>query len=71
MDIIPKTELRFLKNEFCQLPCQAIHCCLTNYNELVTISEEVTEAFKDIIDINPVTVEVDKCYTFVSFIIIS
>lgn len=70
MDIIPKTELRYLKKEFCQLPCQAIHCCLTSYNELDTIPEEVTEAFEDIIDKSPIMVEVDKNYIFVSFIII-
>ncbi|XP_025209231.1 homeobox protein 4-like [Melanaphis sacchari] len=52
VDNIPKTELRFLKSEFCNLPCQAIHCCLTGYNELDTIASEVTNAFLEIININ-------------------
>lgn len=52
VDNIPKTELRFLKVEFCNLPCQAIHCCLTGYNELDSISPEVTNAFLKIINIS-------------------
>uniref|UniRef100_A0A2S2N8T3 Tudor domain-containing protein 5 n=1 Tax=Schizaphis graminum TaxID=13262 RepID=A0A2S2N8T3_SCHGA len=52
IDNIPKNKLRFLKCEFCNLPCQAIHCCLTGYNELDSISPEVTNAFLEIININ-------------------
>ncbi|KAE9545241.1 hypothetical protein AGLY_000784 [Aphis glycines] len=52
VDNIPKTELRFLKVEFCNLPCQAIHCCLTGYNELDSIAPEVTNAFLKIINKN-------------------
>ncbi|XP_022167875.1 putative uncharacterized protein DDB_G0277255 isoform X2 [Myzus persicae] len=52
VDNIPKTELRFLNYKFCSLPCQAIHCCLTGYNELDSIAPEVTKAFLKIININ-------------------
>lgn len=66
IDIIPKTELRFLKNEFCHLPCQAIHCCLTDFNELDSISPEVTDAFWEIVDDKPVQIQIDQRIIFVS-----
>lgn len=69
VDNIPKTELRFLKVEFCNLPCQAIHCCLTGYNELDSISPEVTNAFLKIINISKkVLVMVDDHFILVNCI---
>ncbi|XP_029346809.1 ras guanine nucleotide exchange factor P [Acyrthosiphon pisum] len=65
VDNIPKTELRFLNYTFCSLPCQAIHCCLTGYNELDSIAPEVTKAFLEIININKqVLVMVDDHFIF-------
>lgn len=69
VDIIPKTELRFLDHTFCSLPCQAIHCCLSGYNELSSISLDVTKAFLEIINTNKqVLVMVDNHFKLVSFI---
>lgn len=69
VDIIPKTELRFLNYKFCSLPSQAIHCCLTGYNELDSIPLDVTKAFLEIININKqVLVMVDNHFILVSFI---
>lgn len=69
VDNIPKTELRFLKVEFCNLPCQAIHCCLTGYNELDSIAPEVTNAFLKIINKNKeVLVMVDDNFILVNCI---
>lgn len=65
VDNIPKTELRFLNYKFCSLPCQAIHCCLTGYNELDSIAPEVTKAFLEIINIDKqVLVMVDDHFIF-------
>ncbi|XP_060880472.1 putative uncharacterized protein DDB_G0282133 [Metopolophium dirhodum] len=65
VDNIPKTELRFLNYLFCSLPCQAIHCCLTGYNELDSIAPEVTKAFLEIINIDKqVLVMVDDHFIF-------
>ncbi|CAI6367879.1 unnamed protein product [Macrosiphum euphorbiae] len=62
---IPKTELRFLNYNFCTLPCQAIQCCLTGYNELDSIAPEVSKAFMEIINIDkPVLVVVDDHFIF-------
>lgn len=69
MDNIPKTELRFLKDVFGKLPCQAIHCCLTGYNELDTITPEVTEAFLNCIVNAQFTVQVDNNFIIVCVII--
>ncbi|XP_025422167.1 putative uncharacterized protein DDB_G0282133 isoform X3 [Sipha flava] len=60
VDNIPKTELRFLNDVFGNLPCQAIHCCLTGYNELETITPEVTEAFINCISNTQFAVQVDN-----------
>lgn len=69
VDNIPKTELRFLNVEFCNLPCLAIHCCLTGYNELDSITPEVTNAFLKIININKVVlVMVDDHFILVNCI---
>jgi len=68
VDNIPKTELRFLNYKFCSLPCQAIHCCLTGYNELDSIAPEITKAFLEIININKqVLVMIDDHFILVSF----
>lgn len=70
VDNVPKTELRFLNYTFCSLPCQAIHCCLTGYNELDSIAPEVTKAFLEIINIDrQVLVMIDNHFILVSFII--
>lgn len=65
MDYIPKTELRFLKDVFGKLQCQAIHCCLTGYNELDTIAPEVTAAFLNLIGSAVITVQVDNNFLLV------
>lgn len=67
IDNIPKTTLKFLKREFGSLPCQAIRCCLTAYNELDTIEPEVTKAFLEIINNKPFLIQVDEDFCFVSF----
>lgn len=66
IDIISKTQLKYLKNVFCHLPCQAIHCCLTGFNEFDTISPEVTDAFWEIVDNKPVKIQIDQNLFFVS-----
>lgn len=64
---VPKTELRFLKYEFCQLPSQAVHCCLTGYNEFEAQFElEVTEDFLNLVHNEPVRVQIDKKFILVS-----
>lgn len=70
VDHIPMTELRFLKKEFCDLPCQAVQCCLTGYNELDMIPEEVTVAFLKFSCNKTLMVDFDDNFIFVSFIII-
>lgn len=65
MDYIPKTELRFLKDIFSNLKCQAIHCCLTGYNELHSITPEVTKAFLKCIGDSEVTVQIDENFVLV------
>jgi hypothetical protein len=69
VDNIPKTELRFLNDVFGNLPCQAIHCCLTGYNELETITPEVTEAFINCISNTQFAVQVDNNFILVCIII--
>lgn len=68
MDYIQKTNLRFLEKEFCILPCQAIQCCLTSYNELNTIAQDVTLEFLKIINNKPILVKIEKNINFVSII---
>lgn len=72
MHCVLKTELRYLRNNFCNLPCQAIHCCLTDYNELDDkLVPKLLNSFLNIIDNKPVRVKIDKIFIFVSFMIIT
>ncbi|VVC33622.1 OST-HTH/LOTUS domain,Tudor domain [Cinara cedri] len=54
VDYILKENLRFLKKDFCNLTCQAIQCCLTDFNMLGTIARNVTDAFFNIISNNEI-----------------
>lgn len=61
-------ELKLLKEQFACLPCQAIRCCLSSYEDLHKVEAEVTNAFLNIIDDKPLWMAVDDNFIFVSFV---